>query len=122
MPKMIIANFLEEIGFVGAAAFFALQNHRTDIFNILKNDIREGGGGDWFILTLMGLYMISPFLYEICKSKKLEEYFICLCLVAVILFPALGGLPRVGEKMSEIIGSAYFLFPCGCTIYYILVH
>lgn len=55
----------------------------------------------WFVFTIITLYIISPILREICKNKKVCEYFIVLWFV----FQSLGTLMTVWVNIPSVIST-----------------
>jgi surface polysaccharide O-acyltransferase-like enzyme len=76
---LIISSFTIEL-----TKYLIMQNNIT-----LKMFIKNVMLGDkvlWFFYTLIGLYIITPLLREITKSKEKTQYFIFLYFMFVVLF------------------------------------
>lgn len=83
----------------------------------------------WYLFMIAGLYMITPLLREITRSKRLTEYFIILGLIFTFVIPRLVGvldafnqpqLETLVSTLSQIKIKFYFNFTLGYTLYYVL--
>ncbi len=76
----------------------------------------------WFPFTIIGLYIISPILKEVCKSRKTSRYFIILWFIfqslgtATILFP---NLPQTFFTLKSFLTPSFML---GYSGYFVLGH
>ncbi|MCD8356579.1 MAG: acyltransferase [Clostridia bacterium] len=74
----------------------------------------------WYLLMIVCMYAITPFLRKITENKRLMEYFIIL----FFLFELLNGygteLPVIGSTIAEILTKTNFHFALGYSGYYIL--
>lgn len=79
----------------------------------------------WFLLMIIGLYMIVPILQRIIMSKQLTKYFLILSFLFAYLFPQLLGELKIlfGDNV-QYIQHAYnhlnLYLPLGYTGYFIL--
>lgn len=94
---------------------------KLNIFGHINNAISGNSSSHfWFVFTIVGLYMIVPFLRTIAASKELCEYYFLLYFFVQIArcflqpLPILGGLISIGFEKSNfyfVFGySAYFLY------------
>lgn len=76
---------------------------------------------DFFLYTLIGFYLICPFLYKICLDKRSEVYFCSMCIIFTMVLPFfIKG--KHGDILQNIMKSMNFYFPLGCTVYFITGH
>lgn len=74
----------------------------------------------WFLIMLVGLYLLVPILKKMMEDKKVTEYFLILsfifnfCMNAVLLVPAIDGITTVWN------GYLSMSFVCGYTAYFVL--
>ncbi|MCM1048173.1 MAG: acyltransferase family protein [Clostridiales bacterium] len=89
------------------------------ILNSLIKSIIFGQYHTWFIMTLFGLYLITPFLYEIVNKEKLMKYFIALSVLFTIIFPAICKLDGSG-RLNTVFETFNMRFVVGYVMYYVL--
>lgn len=67
----------------------------------------------WFIYMMIGLYLITPFLRPIARSKKLLEYFLILGYIFAIINPIIGGYIPLFNSVRLITSSMHMYFVLG---------
>lgn len=87
------------------------------ILNAFIKEIIFGQYHTWFILTLMGLYLITPLLYEIAKRETLMKYFLMLSVVFTVILPAIGKLDG-SNRLNGSFESINMRFVTGWVMYY----
>ena len=91
-----------------------------NIFGHITNALTGNSSSHfWFLYTIAGLYIITPFLRTIATSKKLCEYFFVLFLAFQTVHCFLIPIPVVGELINIILGKASFYFVLGYTAYFL---
>lgn len=90
-----------------------------EILNAFIKDIIFGQYHTWFIMTLSGLYLITPLLYEIVRSEKLMKYFLLLSVFFTVLLPAVGKLDS-SNRLNAVFESINMRFVMGYVMYYVL--
>lgn len=95
-----------------------LGSFRT-IRNAFLKDIIFGQYHTWFIMTLIGLYLITPLLYEIVKKEKLLNYFLALSVLFTIVLPIVGKADGYG-RLTSTIEAVNMRFVTGYVMYYVL--
>lgn len=93
--------------------------HATMLSSLLK-DFLMGHYHLWFLFTLVGLYLIVPFLRKICESKRLMQYYLLLSFVFAWLMPLLQKIPAFGSWLSTLVGQANLNFFLGYSGYFVL--
>lgn len=76
----------------------------------------------WFLFTIVGLYLITPFLRKITVDKKLTEYFIVLSVVFANLPKILVLSPALDEVVGKILNKTNMFFVLGYAGYFVLGH
>ena len=76
----------------------------------------------WFLFTIVGLYLITPFLRKITADKKLTEYFIVLSVVFANLPKILVFIPALDEVVGKILYKSNMFFVLGYAGYFVLGH
>lgn len=74
----------------------------------------------WFILAIIGLYLITPFLRLIASNDDLCKYFILLFCVFQFFLPALENAPHIGTMITQFLESTHMNFVLGYSGHYIL--
>lgn len=99
---------------------------------ILKKSIMafvEGHYHMWFIVMIIGLYILVPILRKITESQKITEYFLIVCGVMTFLLPQLiqwitiFEVPHTIDLMKSVsysFNNFYFHFSLGYVYYFIL--
>lgn len=95
-----------------------LGSFRT-IRNAFLKDIIFGQYHTWFIMTLLGLYLITPLLYEIVKREKLLHYFVVLSIVFTVILPLAGEISGFG-RLHDTFETINMRFVTGYVMYYVL--
>lgn len=74
----------------------------------------------WFILAIIGLYLITPFLRLIASNDDLCKCFILLFCVFQFFLPALENVPHIGTMITQFLESTHMNFVLGYSGHYIL--
>ncbi|MGX7378277.1 acyltransferase [Carnobacterium maltaromaticum] len=75
----------------------------------------------WFLLMLLGLYLIVPFLKTIVVEKKLVEYFLVLSFIFAVLIPTLVQFD-IFSPVLIINNKINLYFVLGYPFYFLLGH
>ena len=75
-----------------------------------------------FLYSLIGLYVISPFLYFVCLDKKYEEYFLLLSLFFSIIVPTLQKVTAISLITTHIFSNMSVFLPLGYSLLFVLGH
>lgn len=91
----------------------------------LMRELLHGHYHMWFLFTIVGLYLIVPFLSELVKSEKLVRYFLLLSLLETFLLPQIDALlaANAGDGAYVLDGMLSYLrinFVLGFTGYFLL--
>lgn len=89
------------------------------IINAFLKDILFGQYHTWFIMTLIGLYLITPFLYEIVRREKYLKYFLALSILFTVVLPAIGSIEDF-ERLNAAFETVNMRFVTGWVMYYVL--
>lgn len=89
------------------------------ILNAFIKNIVFGQYHTWFILTLIGLYLITPFLYEIVNSDRLMRYFLILSILFTVIIPFIGKLDGSG-RLNTTFETINMRFVVGYVMYYVM--
>lgn len=87
------------------------------VFNVFVKNIVFGRYHTWFIVTLIGLYVITPFLYIIARNYI--HYFLILSILFTIIFPYLFKCKEL-ERLSEVIRNINMNFVVGYSLYFVI--
>lgn len=113
-----------------AAAFAAWS-----LFFALVNVYGPGGSGSfpelvtrfftghfhlWFLLALMGLYLLVPILRPIVRDRRVAWYFVGLALPFAYVFPMLERVPAIGDVLGSMLGAAKLELVLGYSSYFVL--
>ncbi len=113
--KYILKIFLAYIIFGTIYAIFDFLNYN---YNFLTR-LLSGSSHLWYLLMLIGLYLVTPFLREIIKNKKLTQYFILLNFIFTILIPFVTYFIKI-PGFSFGLKHMNINLPLGYTGYYVL--
>lgn len=94
-----------------------LASLRTCV-NALVKSVIFGQYHTWFILTLLSLYLITPFLYLITRTKENMQYFLCLSLIFSVIFPYLNSLSFL-SRLTNTLNNFNMHFVYGYILYYV---
>lgn len=94
----------------------SLATPRT-IINVFIKNIIFGRYHTWFLVALIGLYAITPYLYLIVKYNV--SYFICLSILFTIVFPYLARVEELG-RLYKVIENVNMNFVVGYTLYFVV--
>lgn len=91
----------------------------------LMRELLHGHYHMWFLFTIVGLYMIVPFLSELVKSERLVRYFLLLSLLETFLLPQIDSLlaANAADGVYALDGMLSYLrinFVLGFTGYFLL--
>lgn len=94
-----------------------LATPRTCINAIVKN-IVFGQYHTWFLFALAGLYLITPFLYQITRQRYNTLYFLIISILFTIIIPSLRSFEFL-ERLSNTLDNFYMHFVYGYVLYFI---
>lgn len=86
--------------------------------NALAKSVLFGHYHTWFIFTLLSLYLITPFLYQITRSRENMQYFLIFSFIFTIVFPLLKNVSFL-SRLTTILDDFNMHFVCGYTLYYV---
>ncbi len=89
------------------------------VINAFAKNILFGEYHTWYIATLVGLYLITPFLYLIAKNKVLMRYFLVLAFVFTIVLPYVDRFGAL-DRVSVVIHDVNMNFLVGYPLYFVL--
>ena len=113
--------------FILWAIFYSIQNtnlyHNNQEYFI--NILFKGNYHMWYLLMIVGLYMITPILKHIIKSKTITKYFLTLSLIFTFIIPTIIKissiyLPKVYDILININQKLNLNIVLGYSSYYIL--
>ncbi len=70
-------------------------------------------------MTLIGLYLITPLLYEIVRNEKLMKYFLILSVLFMVIIPVVGKLDGSG-RLNATFETINMRFVVGYVMYYVM--
>ena len=95
-----------------------IHSFQTYLNAIIKS-VLFGHYHTWFIFTIIGLYLITPFLYPIIRNLESTKYFLILSMVFTIVIPALRSFPFL-DRLSDNLSNFNMNFVLGYILYYVL--
>lgn len=107
------------------AVFMTLLNYQIFNLNVLYQTVITiilGHYHLWFLYTLIGLYLIVPFLRKICEDKRLEQYFLILSFIFTFGVNILKTVPKLQEIIEQLESKTNLYFILGYTGYFLLGH
>ena len=108
--------------------FYALFENRSAVihgsFGVIPSILSAtfiGHDQYWFILMIVGLYLVTPILRIFISSaqKKDLEYFLIISFLFSCVFPVLQIIPQLA-LINEFISRLQIMLPVGFTFYYVL--
>ena len=94
-----------------------LASPRTCMNAIIKNII-FGQYHTWFILALISLYLITPFLFQITRKKENIQYFLFISIIFTIIFPCVRYFGFLG-RLANTLDNFYMHFVYGYVLYFV---
>ena len=94
-----------------------LASPRTCMNAIIKNII-FGQYHTWFILALISLYLITPFLFQITRKKENIQYFLFISIIFTIIFPCVRYFGFL-ERLANTLDNFYMHFVYGYVLYFV---
>lgn len=76
----------------------------------------------WFLLALMGLYLVVPILRLIARDRRISWYFIGLAAVFASALPLLEHVPVAGEVLGDVLDTMRLELVLGYSAYFLLGH
>lgn len=106
-------------GIVSCVSLFRenLATPRTCINALIKNVI-FGQYHTWFLLTLLSLYLITPFLSQITRTTAHTRYFLILSAIFTIVFPCLRRFQSL-DRLTNTLNNFDMHFVYGYILYYV---
>lgn len=89
----------------------------------------EGSFYMWYLIMIIGLYILIPLLREITKSKKATEYFIVIGTIFTIIIPRIMSflnilkiekIAKLQTSVQAILNDMNFHFTLGYVLYFVL--
>ena len=94
-----------------------LASFRTCI-NALVKSLIFGQYHTWFVLTLLGLYLITPFLYQIIRNREHMHFFLILSVIFTLFLPCLKSFASL-ERLTNALNNFNMHFVYGYVLYYV---
>lgn len=94
-----------------------LASLRTCI-NALVKSLIFGQYHTWFILTLLSLYLITPFLYQITRNREHMQFFLVLSITFTLILPCLNSFDFL-ERLTNTLNNFNMHFVYGYVLYYV---
>ena len=94
-----------------------LASFRTCINALVKN-LAFGQYHTWFILTLLSLYLITPFLYQITRDRQNMQFFLLLSIIFTIILPCLNSFEFL-NRLTSTLSNFNMHFVYGYVLYYV---
>lgn len=127
--KIIFSKYILRI--VTAFVFWSMQYAIVTNFMVYKKldinvfkkiilDFIYGRYHLWFLFTIVGIYLIVPFLREICKKESLMIYFLALSLVFTFLVNGLKIFPFFNRTITVLESKTNLFFVLGYSGYFVL--
>lgn len=89
------------------------------IINAILKCILFGKYHTWFIIMLIGMYMITPLLYAIIQKEENLKYFIILSVLFTTLFPMLSYFECM-DRLYEVIENFNMHLVVGYSMYFVI--
>lgn len=102
-----------------AASIYGGNNSVRVLVNILIKSILFGHYHTWFVAMLIGLYLVTPFLFKIVQDRSLGWWFVALSFVFTCCLPWLDGLEWF-SRANNVIRDVHMNFVVGYSLYYVL--
>lgn len=87
--------------------------------NALLKSVLFGRYHTWFIIMLLGLYMITPLLSAITQKKEHLQYFIVLSVIFTTILPIIQHFSQL-SRLYDVIQNIHMNFVVGYSMYYLL--
>ena len=129
LRKLFTKNILKiVIVYLFWSLIFALWNTLIEHNYSIKHFLREiviGHYHMWFLLMIIGLYIIVPLLNLIVKNRRMMRYFMVLAFVFAFAIPEVDAIikqviPNISELISKILSDTNLHFVLGYSGYFIL--
>lgn len=103
--------------FIIFCSLYAVYNYfnNKQIFNVY---LFFGAYHLWYLLLIMGLYLITPILRLIVKNKQITEYFLILSFIFTSLIPFITNIISI-PLLNNVIKHLNLYLPLGYTFYYV---
>lgn len=86
IPRLVGAKVFQVMIWIIMSLALFFYAHESDMSEMLKRALTYDGAL-YFLMILIGCYLITPLIWDFCHNKKLEEYFIILGIVCSIGIP-----------------------------------
>lgn len=127
IPKKNIIRLVTAFAFWSAYYAIVVFWQSRDI-NLAIVSFLKGHAHLWFIIMILGLYLLLPFFRTIVSSKKLMRYFLLLWFIFSILVPEIRrvlsfhqGVPNtISQILQYYIDNSHIHFPIGFSGFFVL--
>ena len=124
LPKLVVPLLFWGVVYALLPFLLGKANWQTSWHELVLVPIKTPsmmGGVLWYLFVLIGLYLLAPFMLVVVQSKRNEEIFLGLCLLASLFSWANGYVPDIlGEGLvSQTTMVSYF---SGYIGYFVLGH
>lgn len=115
IPRVIIP-YVAWMVVYGIVDAIGASSPRVAVNAVIKSVI-FGHYHTWFIATLLGLYLITPFIQVFVQEKNLVLYFLILSVIFTVLLPYTQLLGD--DRLTTVISDFNMHFVVGYVIYYL---
>jgi len=117
---VVYASWMFLYGCINAVGMIAEGGYEiSSIVNSCFKSILFGEYHTWFIMMLIGLYMVTPLVYQIIQKEESLRYFIILAFVFSYVFPTLTQ-SGVGIRLIENMNQLDVRMVTGYLFYYVI--
>lgn len=89
------------------------------LVNMVLKSILFGQYHTWFIIMLLGLYIITPFLFLIVQKKEYLQYFLVLSVIFTTIIPVIQRFEQL-SRLYDVVKNINMNFVVGYTMYFVL--
>lgn len=109
-------------GIRNAVTVYVYETHDIGkLFNAILKSLLFGEYHTWFIIMLIGLYMVIPLLYKIIENESLTKYFLVLSVLFTVLIPIMEPF-QAFERINTVVSNMNMHFVVGYSMYFVLGH
>lgn len=108
------------VAYICWSSFYALTSYEVKNVSEFILLLINGHFHMWFLVMIVGFYIIVPILREITKNEIIEKYFLFVSFAFTFVFPFLLKISKFNYLFGLLYNNASFFITLGYTSYFVL--
>ena len=116
---IVYASWMIIYGIADCLVLLSNGEPTSSAFAAIPKAVGMGRYHVWYIFGLMGLYLMTPILWELMKNKKIFTYALIVSFTATFTIPLVQRMPTY-NRFEYTLGSFDFTYLYGYIFYYLI--